>query len=583
MARTVKSSCILIVIILLPLATLGTQQVAQQIGPESTPVFKATTRLVVVDVGALDHEGKAVVDLKREDFMVLEDGKEQEIRVFNFRQPRSELRASVAPAAVTPPDNVFTNIPRYNDEATLNVLLLDALNTTTPHQAYVREQMIRLLEKMPEGQPLAIYLLSTKLTLMQDFTSDPAMLREIVTKLGLKVSLLLDNATGSPEAELLPPGLADSGMISGSLLQAMMRFEQEHTAFQTDMRIRYTVKAMSALARTLAGYPGRKNLIWVSEVFPIAVDPNMQLTGDVFAGTRNYGPQIAEAAQSLIESQIAIYPVDARGLLPSSVFDASSSGSDKFGRSLALPGRLGEAISSESKELDNVHHMMRDMAERTGGKAFYNRNDLDGAVRSGIEEGSTYYTLAYYPANKDWNGRFRMIKVKVAREGVKLSHRMGYFAVDPKTFVERNPKQQAEVFGEALNLGSQVSTALKFKARVLPPSGTSNDVQVDFFLDPQAISFDLRADGLQHAKVDCAVQAYSAKGKLLKTESSTVNAALRPETYARVIQTTFPCQQHIALSAGSYLLRLGARDVRTGVIGTANAKVVVPGAAPAEY
>ena len=547
----------------------------QRGNPEPATVLRATTRLVVVDVVATAHD-KPVTDLERPDFTLLEDGKEQEIKVFTFQQPTPAATASVTPAALKLPENFFTNIPRYNTTQTHNVLLLDALNTTVPHQAYVRDQMIRYLAKMPEGQPLAIYLLSTKLTLLQDFTSDPEVLKAVVKKLSGKTSPLLDNPTGGPDQELLPPGLADSGMIPDSMLQSMMQFEQERTAFQTDLRVRTTLDAMSALARTLSGYSGRKNLVWVSEAFPMNIDPNMELTGDVFAGTRNYGEQIAEAAQSLIDSQIAIYPIDARGLLPSSLFDASNRGTDKFGRSLGRPGRMGTALSNESAELANVHGTMQDMAERTGGKAFYNRNDIDNAIRRGIEDGSTYYTLAYYPSNKDWNGKFRRIKVKVAREGVKLSYRIGYFAVDPKVFAEQNPKQQAIRFGEALDLDSPVSTGLKFEARVLPPSSqTGNKVLVDFFLDPRAISFDDQSDGLHHATIDCVVRAYSAKGKLIKTDSITVRASLKPETFAKVMQTSFPCQQYVELPAGNYLLRLGARDDRTGVLGTANAKVMI--------
>jgi len=583
MARMAKVS-ILILFIFGSLAanhSLPQTSMAQQgneqkpVNQEPATVLKATTRLVVVDVVATAHD-KAVTDLERGDFTLLEDGKEQEIKVFNFQQPIPVSTAHVTPAALKLPENVFTNIPRYNANQALNVLLLDALNTTLPHQAYVRDQMIRYLAKMPEGEPLAIYLLSNKLTLLQDFTSDPAVLKNVVKKLSGRVSPLLDNPAGGPDQELLPPGLADSGMIPDSMLQSMMQFEQERTSFQTDLRIRTTLEAMAALARTLSGYPGRKNLVWLSEAFPIGIDPNMELTGNVFAGTRNYGPQIADAAQSLIDSQIAIYPIDARGLVPSSVFDASNRGTDKFGRSLGRGGRMGTAISNESAELANVHGAMQDMADRTGGKAFYNRNDIDNAIRRGIEDGSTYYTLGYYPSNKDWKGKFRKIKVKVGREGVKLTYRLGYYAVDPKVFVEHNPKQQAQLFGEALSLDSPVSTGLKFEARVLQPSAeTQNKVMVEFFLDPQAITFDNQNDGLHHATVDCVVQAYSAKGKLLKTEATTIKASLKPETFTRIMQTNFPCRQLVDLPAGSYLLRLGARDDRTGLVGTANGKVII--------
>jgi VWFA-related protein len=554
---------------------------AQQKAPvyETATVLKAVTRLVVVDVVATDKKGEVVTDLERADFTVLEDGKEQQIRVFNFQQPAVAAAGSTTPAVSPPvlklPDNVFTNVPKYNVNSALNVLLLDALNTTAPHQAYVRAEMIKYLAKMPQGRPVAIYTLGSKLTLLHDFTSDPETLKEVVKKLTGKISSLLDNPAGGPDQELLPAGAADSGLVPASMLQSMMQFEQERTAFQTDLRVTYTLNALNAISRSLSGYPGRKNLIWISEAFPLSIDPNMELTGDIFAGTRNYGQQIAAAADALIDAQVAVYPVDARGLMPPSMFDASTTGRDKFGRAMNGP-RMGTAISNESAQLQAVHGTMQDMAERTGGKAFYNRNDIDGVVGKSIEDGSTYYTLAYYPENKDWNGKFRKIYVKVSRSGIKLRYRLGYYAVDPKAFAEQNKKQQATFFGEALNPDTPVSTGLKFQAEVVPPSDkTQNRVLVNFALDPQAISFEDEKDGFQHATVDCVVQAYSAKGKFIRTEASTVNASLKPETYRRLMQSAFPCKQSIDLPAGNYYLRLGVRDDRTGLMGTANGKVTV--------
>jgi hypothetical protein len=237
---------------------------------------------------------------------------------------------------------------------------------------------------------------------------------------------------------------------------------------------------------------------------------------------------------------------------------------------------MSTAISSELAELQNVHGTMQEMADRTGGKAFYNRNDIDGAIRTSIEDGSTYYTLAYYPDNKNWNGKFRKVHVKVDRPDVKLRYRLGYYAVDPQAFAAKNQKQQAAVLGEALALDAPAATGLMFRAGVLPPSDkTQNKVLVNFALDPHAISFDAQSDGLQHAQVDCVVMAYSDKAKYVKAESTTVNAALKQDTFAKVMQTGFPCQQTIELAPGKYYLRLGVRDDHTGLIGTAAAKVTV--------
>ena len=549
---------------------------------ESATVLKSITRLVVVDVVATDKEG-AVTDLKQDDFTILEDGKEQKIRVFNFQQPHPASPGAAVVATSKPPENVYSNVARFNANSALNILLMDGLNTNLPHQAYVRDQMIRYLEKMPVGQPVAVYTLSTKLTLLQDFTDDPAVLRKVAKEIKTSMSPLLDNPAGGPDAELLPAGLADAGMVPAQMLSSMQTFEQERVAFQTDLRLTYTLNALNTIARSLAGYPGRKNLIWISEAFPLTIDPNMELTGDTFAGTRNYGPQIAEAADSLIDAQIAMYPIDARGLVPSSLFDASNSGRDKFGRSMSRPGRMASAISAESAQLQSVHGAMQEMADRTGGRAFYNTNGIDSAIRKSIEDGSTYYTLAYYPEDKNWNGRFRKIHIKVNRSGVKLHYRLGYYAVNPTSYAEKSQKQQDSAFALALSPDSPIATGLPFNALVIPPAEAApNTVRVNFGVDPHAISFERLPDGLQHAQLECTVQAFSAKGKLVRGTATTVKAALKPDTFSKVLQDTFPCQQEIDLEPGKYYLRLGVRDNRTGLIGTTNAKVAVASAAPAK-
>lgn len=543
---------------------------------ESATVLRAITRLVVVDVVVTDTQGRPVTDLKEDDFKVLEGGKEQTIRAFSFQHPSGSRTSSLQQASTGLPPSVFSNIPKFNPEAALTVLLLDGLNTNLPNQAYARSQMIQYLDKIPDGQPVAIYTLGRNLRLVQDFTTDSSVLRSVAKSLKPQASPLQDSPAGGPPDELAPPGAFDSGMIPAEMQEVMQKFENERTSFQTDLRVRYTLDALNSLARALSGYAGRKNLLWISEGFPIAIDPDFTLSAASFNSTRNYAPDIAEASEILTDAQIAIYPIDARGLASYSAFSADSTGRDKFGRSLGRGGRMGQAISNEAAALQSVHGAMEDLAERTGGKAFYNRNDIDGAIRKSIEDGSTYYTLGYYPENKNWNGKFRKIHVKVAREGVKLRYRLGYYAFDSRNAGEAGEKRQAVIFGQALGLDYPVATALRFHAGVVQPSEkTQNKVLVNFGLDPHAVSFDKQDDGLQHALVDCAIQAYTENGKLLKTEVTTLKLALEPDTFRKVMRSIVPCQRYIQLAPGNYLLRLGVMDDRTALIGIVTAKVTI--------
>lgn len=543
---------------------------------ESATVLRAVTRLVVVDVVATNGKGDPVTDLKLEDFKVLEEGKEQNVRAFSFQHPPGSGAATLRQESVSLPPNVFSNIPKYTPDTSLTVLLLDALNTNLPNQAYARDQMVKYLAKIPDGQPIAVYTLNRNLRLIQDFTTDSSVLRNVAKNLKVQTSPLQDNPAGGTPVELAPAGAFDSGMVPAEMQEAMQEFENERTSFQTDLRVRYTLDAMNSLARALSGYAGRKNLVWISETFPISIDPDLTLSTGSFNSTRNYGPEIAEAAENLTDAQIAVYPIDARGLVGYSVFSAASTGRDKFGRSLSRPGRMQQSMSDESAALQSAHATMEDLAERTGGKAFYNRNDLDVAIHKSIDDGSTYYTLGYYPENKNWNGKFRKIHIKVARDGVKLRYRLGYFAVDPQLATMEAQKHQASTFGQALSLDYPVSTALRFHAGVVQPSEkTQNKVLVNFGLDPHAVSFDKQEDGLQHAMVDCAVQAYTDKGKLLKTDAGTIKMSLQPDTFRKVMRSIVPCQRTIDLPPGNYILRLGVMDDRTTLIGTTNAKVTI--------
>src|SRR5512146_1650888 len=159
---------------------------------ESSAVLKIKTRLVVVDVVARDSKGAPIADLKRDDFSILEDGKEQKVRIFSFQQPDASLAAqSPSPAQTT---NMVDNLPHFQAGRALNVVLMDALNTSHLNQAFMQDSMIKFLEKLPENEPIAVYLLGDRLRLLQDFTTDPALLKKVVRSFKGKNSPLLNEA-----------------------------------------------------------------------------------------------------------------------------------------------------------------------------------------------------------------------------------------------------------------------------------------------------------------------------------------------------------------------------------------------------
>jgi len=532
-------------ICLLPAWSGNAQTSAQPAGQEdataaykSAAVLRTTTRLVVVDVVATDSKGHPVGDLGIDDFAVLEDNQPQKIRGFSFRQTGT-LSETQQPAN----PKVFSNAPRYSGSSSLNVILLDALNAEFLSRTYARDQLLKYLESGPAIQPTAVYALENTLKLLHDFTTDTKELQSVVENY-------------RPHA---PTHVVD-------VYSAATPFSQHGDYTTTSRSLEATVSALGALAQVLAGHPGRKNLIWLSAAFPLAIYPegygsavnpintknlagetplhDINVQNNISGKVRGFSDEIERVANAMMNAQVAIYPVDCTGL-----------------------GRDSRS---------NAANTMRVLAERTGGKTYVNRNDIEMAVRTSMDDGATYYTLEYYPENKNWDGKFRVIQVKTARPGVTLRSRQGYYALNPGEQKKDGDKDLARSLSDALSPDMPASTGVQFQAGVVTPTEKTAPLTVNFAIDPHTIAFEQKSDGLAHASLSCAVVAYSDKGSPVKKEINSVTAALKPAELEKIMQGYFPCKRTIELKPGHYNLTLGVVDQGSRLIGTTTASVSVP-------
>ena len=287
------------------------------------------------------------------------------------------------------------------------------------------------------------------------------------------------------------------------MLAQIKDFAEQTTSDQNDVRIQYTFAALTSLGRMLSRYKGRKNLIWVSESIPMnifsdfntitRVNPNAGSNGKIqgqntgYKTNRGYGDRLAYLGSLLADAQVSVYPIDARGLIGSPLYNVASNISGQGGS--ALGGLAMKAEGKQSEELFQSHVAMLDLADKTGGKAYYNRNDINNALSDGIDDGSTYYMVGYYPQNKNWDGRFRKIEVKTRRQGINLRYRTGYFAVDRAAYLAQYPEQKDIEFSQALSLEAPIAGALQFKAEVNPPAADSRTVLLRYAIDPSEIQF----------------------------------------------------------------------------------------------
>jgi VWFA-related protein len=542
---------------------------------EPATTLKATTRMVVLDVVATDKHGKAVTDLKAADFTLLENGHEQKIGSFTS-EVGSATGLMTRPAALESSPNVFSNTQFTEPPKTLNVILLDALNTDLPKQMKVRQQMIRFLETMPGGQPIAVYTLNRKLRLLQDFTVDTGVLKELAKDFRVERSTIPANSTGGPRDELLSPGAVQGNPLAAGLQERLQQFVDREAQYDMCVRLELNYLAVQTLAGTLAGYPGRKNLIWVAGTFPLKVFPEDHEGRERALCWFDPYELARRASNTLAEAHIAVYPVDAAGLVTVGLtaIDASYNEIGEFEKGDRRGTR--NLIEVQLKDLATGHLTMNELAARTGGKAYYDRNDLHTAIQNGITDGSSYYLIGYYPSDRNWNGKFRKVEVKVDRPGIKLRFRPGYYAID-KQYEPNNSTVSKRELEEALDVSTLPSTMLYFTAALtLPTANTANKLVVNYRINASSLSLEQGTDGLRRAAVGCYVQAFSEDLKPVKATRQLSEATLKPATYQRVMSEGFPCTTAIDLPSGKYQLRFAIRDERTGLIGSANGKVTIP-------
>ena len=168
----------------------GSKATSQQ----PAPVFKASSRLVVVDVVVSNGNGDPVHDLKQQDFTVLEDGKPQTI--VGFDEQRPDAKAKAAPPNLDLPANVYTNYTTRTEPGALTVLLFDQLNTDRPNLAYAKNEMLRFLKKLPPGKKVALYTLGSQLRMVQGFTEDSDQLIAAAQQISTKPNPVYTNNKG---------------------------------------------------------------------------------------------------------------------------------------------------------------------------------------------------------------------------------------------------------------------------------------------------------------------------------------------------------------------------------------------------
>jgi hypothetical protein len=268
--------------------------------------------------------------------------------------------------------------------------------------------------------------------------------------------------------------------------------------------------------------------------------------------------EMEHAARAVTAASLAIYPVDARGLVAHPDFTATVSGS-KNARA-PQPGQ-----SKAMKNIYETQDTMNIMAERTGGKAYYNTNDLKGAIRGAIDDAQVSYVLGYYPSHNTWDGKFHNLKVQVSRKSVNVRHRLGYFAFaeQPQSREERVKalRDAARSTLEATQIGMFVRLG-----RDVPQSGK---LRVVLSMDVRNINLEQKGDRWAGA-LDIVFVQQTAATEAPSVVNDSLTLHLTKEVYQQALKTGLRFGKDLDLAKAGYYLRVAVRDATSGNVGSVN-------------
>lgn len=518
---------------LLMLAVSGDGLLGQQ------PTFRAQVELVQIDAIVTDAQGIPVSGLTAEDFEITEDRKAQAIAAFSTVDiPIERLeRPLFSPTAIEP--DVLTN---QGEEGRVYLIALDDVHPLLALRT--RRFLRRFIEQhMGANDVAAISYLGTGAANSQDFTSNKRVLLNA-----------LDKFSGFIPGEA-PVNMTPAGDAGGGALPSNAPSSQQ---IEARFNLRNRMRSFRGITEFLANAPGRRKAILFISTGGTVID--MVDIVDYNGGTMSIEMEEAHAAmQAASRGNIAIYPIDPRGL--------TAEGGSGESESSPTNEALQAASMTRLAEKDNL----RMLAQVTGGFAFVNQNDFDQAFTRLVRETSSYYVLGYYSTNEKRDGRFRNVRVRVKRPGLEVRARSGYVAPNRRT-----PPPEPVRAMKALTVAASEAFASPIARRgvglrmfAAPYKGAGRDASVAIVIGVDPAGLDLvEKNGTFVGELELAMGATSGKGLVSGGEYHIAKLALKPDSMERAKREGVQVLTELRLQPGRYQIRavVGNRINKAGSV-----------------
>ena len=506
--------------------------------------IRVDTQLVVETVVVKDKDGKNLEGLIDKDFTVTEDGVPQTISVFQFerledtpapappagaQQPAAEVVQPKIPTQITPPP---PGDSRYRNRRLL-VLFFDLMNVSPADQLRAftaADKFIRTQMKTPDLVAIMSFAAGS-VKVLQDFTNDQDALFAVLQKLIYPDDN--DNNTADTTAAF--------GQDTG-----------EFNIFNTDRQL----AALQTAVNMLKLVNEQKSLVYFAG-------------GLRLNGTDNQA-QLRATINAAIRSNVAFFPVDARGLVATLPLGDSTrpspGGIGVFNGNMAM-----SSITNFQRSQDSLYALASD----TGGKALLDNNDLAAGIVQAEQAITSYYVIGYYPSNTNLDGKFRRVKITLKETPTaKLDYRQGYYA--GKTFNKFTAADKERQLEDALMLGDPITDlTIAMEVNYFQLNRAEYFVPITVKIPGSELVL-ARTGGAERTLIDFIGEVKDEYGTTIQNLRDKVDMKLSGETASELSRRPIEYDTGFTLLPGKYVIKFLARDSETGRIGTYQTPFVIP-------
>jgi len=527
--------------------------------------FKLRVNLVQVHVTVRDGKGNPIPNLKREDFLIFDQGKLQPITVFavETRESRKEkaLAAAKTQADASGPDEPKTVLPDR-----FVAMEFDDIHLSMEDAVYTRKSAEQFLDSLAPTDRVGIFTTSGEWT--QDFTSDIALLKQKLLGIIPRPKVGHTSTNDCPDVS---PYMADlvqnrndqmafQTIVKDAWLCAyandpLMYNAAVQLAQSTVPRVamgaeadnNYTYRTLQDTLRRLAAMPGERVMLLVSPGFIMGLQ-----TSDLLL--------VVDQAN---HANIVINTLDARGLYTPDMGDIASTRT-------GIAQMASYRIAAQSEQA----YVLADFAYGTGGAFFQNSNDIAGGMKMIGSAPEVSYVLGFSPQNEKMDGAFHTIKVKMTgKEKYTIQARRGYYA--PRKLNDPKEQEKQEIQEAIFSRDEIMDLPLELQTQYFKKDAAEAQLSVVSRLQVKGMHF-RAADGRHNDNLTFATAIFDDNGNFVTGGEKVLQMHLLDPTYEKVLRTGLVLKSSFDLKPGKYMVRQVVRDSEGSQMAARNGAVDIP-------